>query len=188
MVEDDPIKIAELVEMYRTEYLMEREAREEDGKRRRVDESGRMVIQERASGSQQPAVYAEMEVGNVSKGTEDAAKLWSIDLDECLKTLDDHDADEYAWDDVNNMAWPIDLVRKERKEEMRHMKGKIFKVVKKSEAWEVTGKAPISTKCVDTDKTHGTGTPLVRSRWVARDFQNPHEKDREDLFQRNAAD
>ena len=62
------------------------------------------------------------------------------------------------------------------------MKGKIFKVVKKEEAWKVTGKAPISTKWVDTDKTHGTGTPMVRSRWVARDFKDPKEKDREDLF------
>ena len=35
---------------------------------------------------------------------------------------------------------------------------------------------------MDTDKTHGTGTPLVRSRWVARDFKDPKEKDREDLF------
>jgi hypothetical protein len=74
------------------------------------------------------------------------------------------------------------MVKKAREEEMGHMKGKIFKVVKKDEAWKVTGKAPISTKWVDTDKTHGTGTPLVRSRWVARDFKDPKEKDREDLF------
>ena len=62
------------------------------------------------------------------------------------------------------------------------MKGKIFKVVKKSEAWRITGKAPISTKWVDTDKTHGIGVPVIRSRWVARDFKDPKEKDREDLF------
>ena len=62
------------------------------------------------------------------------------------------------------------------------MKGKIFKVAKKSEAWRFTGKAPISTKWVNTDKTHGTGEPMVRSRWVARDFKDPKEKDRDDLF------
>ena len=69
------------------------------------------------------------------------------------------------------------MVRKARREEMEHMKGKIFKVVKKEEAWRVTGKAPMSTKWVDTDKTHGTAEPTVRSRWVARDFKDPKEKD-----------
>ena len=62
------------------------------------------------------------------------------------------------------------------------MKGKIFKVVEKEEAWKVIGKAPISTKFVDTDKTHGTKEAMVRSRWVARDFKDHKEKDREDLF------
>ena len=62
------------------------------------------------------------------------------------------------------------------------MKGKIFKVVEKEEAWRVTGKAPISTKWVDTDKTHGTKEAMVRSRWVARDFKDRKDKDREDLF------
>ena len=65
---------------------------------------------------------------------------------------------------------------------MSYMKGKIFKVVKKSEAWRITGKAPISTKWVDTDKTHGIGVPVIRSRWMARDIKDPKEKDREDLF------
>ncbi len=79
-------------------------------------------------------------------------KLWSSDtaMNECLKTLEDHvnedpvkgrennegeciDSylEEIAWDDVNNIPLPIDLVRKARAEEMNFMKGKIFKVVKK---------------------------------------------------------
>lgn len=45
-----------------------------------------------------------------------------------------------------------------------------------------SGKPPISIKCVDTDKTHGSANPMVRPRWVARDSKRPHEKDREDLF------
>ena len=56
---------------------------------------------------------------------------------------------------------------------MSYMKGKIFKVVKKSEAWRITGKAPISTKWVDTDKTHGIGVPVIRSEWVSMDFKVP---------------
>ena len=46
----------------------------------------------------------------------------------------------------------------------------------------MTSKAPIRTEWVDTDKTHGTKEPLVRSKGVARDFKSPNEKDREDLF------
>ena len=99
-----------------------------------------------------------------------------------MKTWENREEEEFAWDDVNNSALPLELVKNARQEDMRHMKGKIFKVVKKEEAWKVTGKAPISTKWVDTDKTHGTGTPMVRSRWVARDFKDPKEKECEDLF------
>ena len=54
--------------------------------------------------------------------------------------------EEYAWDDVNDIKLPIDQVKNARAEEMKHMKGKIFKVVKKSEAWERTGKPPVSSK------------------------------------------
>ena len=38
---------------------------------------------------------------------------------------------EYAWDDVNDMELPIEKVREARTEEMKYMKGKTFKVVKK---------------------------------------------------------
>ena len=143
---------------------------DDERKRRRADESGRMVIQERASGSQTPPVYEEMEIGNVVDGD---PRKWERSVTE---------DSEYAWDDVNDMELPLDLVNKARKEEMEHMKGKIFKVVKKSEAWEMTGKAPMSTKWVDTDKAQGTGEPIVRSRWVARNFRDPNDKDRKDLF------
>ena len=171
MVEKDSEKLAKLFEEYREEYLKTQGADDDDErKRRRADESGRMVIQERASGSQSPPVYEEMEIGNVVDGD---PRKWERSVTE---------DSEYAWDDVNDMELPLDLVKKARKEEMEHMKGKIFKVVKKSEAWEMTGKAPMSTKWVDTDKTHGTGEPMVRSRWVARDFRDPSDKDREDLF------
>jgi hypothetical protein len=80
------------------------------------------------------------------------------------------------------MELPIEKVRQARLEEMRHMKGRTFVVVKKAEAIKVTGRKPISTKWVDTDKSHGMGEMLVRSRFVARDFKLKGEKDREDLF------
>ena len=74
-----------------------------------------MVIQERASGSQSPPVYEEMEIGNVVDGD---PRKWERSVTE---------DSEYAWDDVNDMELPLDLVKKARKEEMEHMKGKIFK-------------------------------------------------------------
>lgn len=49
-------------------------------------------------------------------------------------TFDD-DEWEGAWDDVNDILLPIGLATKARAEEMEHMKGNIFRVVKKSEAW-----------------------------------------------------
>jgi len=141
-------------------------------------------------------VYEEMQIGQVQcvdpwkylemvQETGGTMKLGSGNNGECWEIPGAEDAaydEEYAWDDVNDIAVPIEMVKKARRVEMGHMKNKIFKVVKKEEALRVTGKAPISTKWVDTDKTHGTGEPMVRSRWVARDFKDPKEKDREDLF------
>ena len=88
----------------------------------------------------------------------------------------------YAWDDVNNMELPMEAVKEARMEEMQYMKGKTFKVVKRVEAFEKTGKPPISTKWVDTDMSHGVGEMKVRSRWVARDFKTRGKGYREDLL------
>ena len=88
----------------------------------------------------------------------------------------------WAWDDVNDIELPMKDVLAARAEEMAHMKAKTFVVVKTKEAFEVTGKKPISTKWVDTDKSHGQGKMLVRSRLVARDFKMKGEWGREDLF------
>lgn len=55
-------------------------------------------------------------------------------------------------------------------------------MVKQAEAWAKTGKPPILTKWVDTDKAHGMGVPMVRSRRAARDFKGPNERGREDQF------
>ena len=205
MQEEDPVKLNELFENYRAEYTKDRDDNEGKSKRQKVQDPPEM--QERASGSGQAAAYEEMQVGAIDKLEFDILKvevvlddngeclktlqdmidpdmkLNNIDNDEGLETLEGNFEDEFAWDDVNNFPLPLNEVRKARKEEMGHMKDKIFKVVRKEEAWRVTGKAPISTKWVDTDKNHGTcDTPMVRSRWVARDFKNPNDKDREDLF------
>ena len=87
-----------------------------------------------------------------------------------------------AWDDVHGVEPPMAQVLEARHEEMNHMKYQIFEVVKRKECFEKTGKPPISTRWVDTDKSHGQGEMKVRSRWVARDFKTRGERDREDLF------
>ena len=76
----------------------------------------------------------------------------------------------------------MDQVLAARHEEMSHMKGHTFVIVKRQECFDRTGRAPISTRWKDTDKSHGQGLMRVRSRFVARDFKRKGEKDLEDLF------
>ena len=77
---------------------------------------------------------------------------------------------EFAIDDIPGAQLPFDLVRAARREEMHHMLSRTVKVVKTAEACEKTVKGPISTKWVDVDKSHGVGEMLIRSRWVATNF------------------
>ena len=51
-----------------------------------------------------------------------------------------------------------------------------------SVAYRVTDEGSISTKWVDTDKSHGIGEIFVRSRWVAPAFKLKGKQAREDLF------
>ncbi len=51
----------------------------------------------------------------------------------------------------------MEAVRAARKEGMDYPKSKTFKVVKKAEAFKHTGEAPISTKWVDANRSHGVG-------------------------------
>ena len=87
-----------------------------------------------------------------------------------------------ATDDLSGAELPLEMVAAARREEMDHMMGHTFDIVKKKECFERTGKAPISTRWIDSDKSHGQGTMKVRSRFVARDFKRQGERDREDLF------
>jgi hypothetical protein len=159
--------IEELGKLY-TEYMME-EAKLEG----KVEKDTKM--EELSSSSAGAARYAEREEEPRAKRSKNEAEM---DVNAIIKDPNGH----YAWDDVNNMEIPLDEVRAARKEEMGYMKNVKFKVVKKAEAYDKTGRAPLSTKWVDTDKTHGTGKANIRARWVARDFKPRGEKDREDLF------
>ena len=142
--------------------------------------------------------YEEMEVGNVQKKRwadvtdedEDGEwieEMWGDNWEQALEENEVEDECEdgtsFAWDDVNGMELPMKEVRAARHEEMQHMiKERKFDVRTEEECYRVTGRAPISTKWVDTDKSHGQAKLDVRSRWVARYFRTMGEKDLEDLF------
>jgi hypothetical protein len=128
-----------------------------------------------------------MDTGGSSSSTSGVKRHSDMSLEELEanigQIISSYDGVETAWDDVNaNLELSVEDVKDARAEEMGHMKAKVFKIAKKKECYEKTGKAPKSTKWVDTDKSHGQGKLLVRSRWVARDFKTRGERDREDLF------
>ena len=102
---------------------------------------------------------------------------------------DENDLEEYvdqywteiAMDDVHGKELDLGEVRKARKEELDYMRSRgIWREVSVQEAWDKTGRAPVSVKWVDTNK--GTEEePNIRSRLVARDFK-VKDSCREDLF------
>ena len=94
----------------------------------------------------------------------------------------DWSLDRIAWDDVNDVELPVDKVRAARKEESIYMMNRrIWDLRTVEEAWRITGRAPVSTRWVDTDKGCMGDSQEIRSRMVARDFKGG-DKDRDDLF------
>ena len=120
-------------------------------------------------------VGASIFVSNVS-----CFDLERIDAIVCDMCFDESDWN-FAMDDLSGEKLPLDLVLAARKEEVDHMLGHTFHIVDRAECIAKTGKQPISTCWIDTDKSHGQGVMKVRSRFVARDFKKG-ERDREDLF------
>ena len=100
--------------------------------------------------------------------------------------VNDEIEDDVEWeqyiDQKSGLVLDVGMVKAARLEEMEFMrKIELFEEVDVSECYEVTGKAPVTTKWVDLNK--GTmDKPDVRCRLVARDFKPKGEKDRADLF------
>ena len=174
MKENDPEQLATLYERFRKEYeeyLMDKAEKEgSDIKRRKlVDAEGETMEscapkRDRAS-SQKDLLNNKRQKGEtpmrgVATSSRDEALYEEMNIDLILRQgwTEQEQGElghlyEYAWDDVNNMELPIEKVREAREEEMKYMKGKTFKVVKKSEAYRVTGKGPMSTKSMQTKAT-----------------------------------
>ena len=76
-----------------------------------------------------------------------------------------------AWDDVKGGYLNVKEVVAARKEEVAYMKKRrIWVETSIEECWRRTGKPPISTRWVDTNKGIN-GAFDIRSRLVARDFK-----------------
>lgn len=133
-----PSQDPELFEEYRKEYLTERAGEYGGCKRRRARDGASPVWKEWASESGGAMACLEIQVDIVEEN---------------------YHRDEFACGDVNDIDLPAVMVETARAEEMWHMKGTLFQVVKKFEAWARTGTPPISTKWADTDKTPGTEAP-----------------------------
>ena len=103
--------------------------------------------------------------------------------DEMEKTdLEDWDDYENKTDSVTGKMLSSKLVEAARREEIEFIEAiPVYDMVDESEAWERTGKGPVSGKWVDVNKGKDR-SPEIRSRWVARDFKPRGERDREDLF------
>ena len=88
-----------------------------------------------------------------------------------------------GWDDVNNVGLPKIEVEAAMEEESKYMIGRqIWTNVPEEECWRVTGKPPIESRWVVTDKAFMSNGPRdVRARIVAKDYKGA-DKNREDLF------
>ena len=140
--EDDPKKMAELFENYRKEYLKvhgemgmvnkkqkTEDKGEEDGRGRRSVDDGEADVkrrkteypggmEERAGGSGDVPQYMEKEVRIV--GTE-GADPWDLVRKAHKEEKEDQmgDGREVAWDDVNDIELPVELVRAGRRDVRR---------------------------------------------------------------------
>ena len=124
-----------------------------------------------------------------AKRQEDVARL-RVDME--IMGISDGGDDEHVddmvyeqgdiWDGRSGVMLDPELVKVARKEELAFMrKIELFEEVAIEQCWNATGRAPIGTKWVDTDKG-SEENPDVRCRLVARDFKPKGEKDRSDLF------
>ena len=130
MTEEDPDKLTQLFEQYKEEYLKDR-GNEDERENKRKKQENTSGMREAAKGSQDPIEYEEMSIDAVEgmdlwehlgkiPMKDSTPETWDHNDDEYLKTSVDRD-DEYAWDDVNDIASLLDRVKKARKEEMEYM-------------------------------------------------------------------
>ena len=83
------------------------------------------------------------------------------------------------WDDMSGKQLNSEAVKQARAEEMAYVRSyNLYTKVPESEAWEVTGKAPIGTRWIDINKGSDS-QPDHRSRLVAQEIKTDK---RQELF------
>jgi hypothetical protein len=129
------------------------------------------------------AVYPPRLVKATCMGVRDQFDMMGVDVNDwvgnsdCCRRImeieDESDCIELPgvgitfWDDVNGKVLDTEGVRKARQDEIEFVKKmSLYKVVPVSECYQKTGKAPIRTRWVDSDKGEGK----LRSRLVAMDL------------------
>ena len=81
------------------------------------------------------------------------------------------DVEDLFYDDVSGASLPSDLVKKGREDELEIIEElKVWEIRPISECFDVTGKAPITTRWVDTNKGD-VDSPDVRCRLVGRELK-----------------
>ena len=84
---------------------------------------------------------------------------------------DEPDIEDLFYDDISGARLPVDLVKKGREEELKIIDDlKVWEVRPIQECYDTTGKAPISTRWVDTNKGDAD-SPDVRCRLVGRELK-----------------
>ena len=92
--------------------------------------------------------------------------------------LDTEDYQKF-WDSSSGAALPPNLVKTAREEEMRELrKHRVYDIVPIDECWRETGRRPVDTMWLDTNKGDQK-TPEIRSRWVGKEF---NVSARDDVF------
>ena len=80
--------------------------------------------------------------------------------------------EEYFIDDVYGKVLESEKVRKARLEELRYFrKMKVYEKCDIRECWANTGKNPIKTRWIDTNKTNDPVDENYRSRLVAKEYK-----------------
>ena len=101
------------------------------------------------------------------------------ELERALQAPEDEEKWMDAWDDVKGRELDARMVEEARREEVRYIhKSKLYTKVPRARCYEVTGKAPIKSGWIDTNKGD-QGSPNYRSRWVGKEYNNGPG---EDLF------
>jgi hypothetical protein len=148
-----------------------------DAKRRRSDDAAVSPSPDAAGPSSSHEVGQKRDGDTLDREVSEKHRR----IDAIITQWASEDGGRCAWDDVRDVPLVLAKVEEARLEEMNFMvEQDVYTIVPIQEAWDATGKPPISVRWIDTDKGR-EGEEKYRSRLVARDFRIKGD-DRDDTF------